>query len=195
MISGLPLKWRKTPLYLTLLVAPWVHASDTSLDALMQALAAHPVRQATFTEKKYLDLVTQPLQSSGTLSFRAPDHLDKITLQPEPETLTLDGNTLTIQRPDHRTHRIALEDYPEIAGFINGLRATLQGNRHDLEAQYTLQLSGYPGLWTLTLVPRDPAMRRLFQELVIRGDGGEIQFIRITQTNGDHSDMSLLPDS
>lgn len=167
-------------------------ADETTLTQLMHTLAQHPQTSATFTEKKYLAMVKQPLVATGTLLFRAPDHLEKTTLQPQPESLILEGTTLTLERSGHRSHTISLDTYPEIAGFIEGIRGTLQGNIEVLQKNYLLHLNGYPGPWTLSLNPREASVSHLFKSITIQGNEAAIQQITITQQDGDHAVMTIV---
>ncbi|HEY5929847.1 MAG TPA: outer membrane lipoprotein carrier protein LolA, partial [Burkholderiales bacterium] len=47
---------------------------------LMHELGQVKRSQARFSERKYLKVLKQPLQSSGTLTYVAPDRLEKRTL-------------------------------------------------------------------------------------------------------------------
>jgi len=46
-----------------------------------------------------------------------------------------------------------LRAYPEVAGMIESLRATLAGDRQALERVYRLSLAGTSDDWTLELTP------------------------------------------
>ncbi len=166
-------------------------ADENRLDMLMQALSRHTDRHAVFTESHAFALARTPLLSSGTLAFHAPDHLEKITRQPVAESLILDGPLLSLTREGHRPRTLALEDYPQVAGFIEGLRGILQGNRSTLEQHYQLHLEGYPGPWILTMTPTDPALQPIFKNLIIHGDDDDIHEIHIVQQDGDRSDMII----
>jgi len=84
--------------WLALLVSPIVQAAPLSIAQLMAGLAKNPQGAATFTEKKFISILDQPVESSGELLFIAPARLEKRTLKPKPETMVLDGDTLTLER-------------------------------------------------------------------------------------------------
>jgi len=67
------------------------HAAPLSIAQLMASLAKQPQGTATFTEKKTISILDQPVESSGELLFIAPAHLEKRTLKPRPETMVLDA--------------------------------------------------------------------------------------------------------
>ncbi len=75
----------------------------------------------------------------------APGHLVKRTLTPKPETLTVEGDRLTIEsaaRKERRTLR--LQDYPVLWAFVESIRSTLSGDIGALERFYRVELEGRP---------------------------------------------------
>ncbi|WP_395063521.1 outer membrane lipoprotein carrier protein LolA [Paraburkholderia silvatlantica] len=161
-----------------------------TLDRLMATLAQHKSGRASFTETKYLSIATQPVESSGELVFVAPDHLEKITQNPKPEHLVVDGDMLTVQR-ENRTYTLALARYPELGAFIESIRATLAGNRFALEQVYKVALTGEGDDWTLTLTPLDSRMRKVVNTITIDGTRDAMRSVAIQQADGDHSVMRL----
>src|SRR5690242_15874160 len=69
-----------------------------SIDALMHELGHVERAQARFTEQKYVKVLKAPVESSGLLIYEAPDRMIKRTLQPKPETMTVDADKLTLER-------------------------------------------------------------------------------------------------
>ncbi|WP_322068745.1 outer membrane lipoprotein carrier protein LolA [Paraburkholderia bannensis] len=167
-------------------------SSDWTLDRLMSTLAQHKSGRAAFTETKYLSIATQPVESSGELSFVAPDHLEKNTLKPKPEHLVVDGDMLTVDRNNHK-YTLALARYPELGAFIESIRATLTGNRLALEQTYQVALAGSGDNWTLTLTPRDSQMRKTVSSITLEGTRDLLRSVAIQQAGGDHSLMQLRP--
>ncbi|WP_233888185.1 outer membrane lipoprotein carrier protein LolA [Paraburkholderia flagellata] len=161
-----------------------------TLDRLMATLAQHKSGRASFTETKYLSIATQPVESSGELVFVAPDHLEKITQNPKPEHLVVDGDMLTVQRENHK-YTLALARYPELGAFIESIRATLAGNRFALEQVYKVALAGEGDDWTLTLTPLDSRMRKVVSTITIDGTRDAMRSVAIQQADGDHSMMRL----
>jgi outer membrane lipoprotein-sorting protein len=161
-----------------------------TLDRLMSTLAQHKSGHASFTETKYLSIAAQPVESSGELVFVAPDHLEKITQNPKPEHLVVDGDMLTVQRENHK-YTLALARYPELGAFIESIRATLAGNRFALEQVYKVALTGEGDDWTLTLTPLDSRMRKVVSTITIDGTRDAMRSVAIQQADGDHSVMRL----
>ena len=179
------------PLLLALILAPGIScASDLDIDQLMHGLAETRSDHASFVEKKSVAMLDQPVESSGELFYSAPDHLEKRTLKPKPESMTVDGDTLTIER-GHQKHRLQLQSYPELAAFIDSIRGTLAGERSALERSYQLSLAGTNEHWTLQLLPLDIKMQKVIKRIRIAGEKNTVHSVEIIQADGDSSVMLI----
>lgn len=165
-------------------------AATFTLARLMDVLANNTHGAAVFTEKKYLSILDEPVESSGELLFIPPARLEKRTLRPKAETLVLDGDVLTVERRN-RKHILSLRDYPEVAGMIESVRATLAGDRKTLERIYRLDLQGSSERWTLQLVPLDAGVGGIVTRIRMEGEQGEVRTVEILQADGDRSVMSI----
>ncbi len=165
-------------------------AAQFSLNQLMAALASNPHGTASFTEKKYISILDQPVESSGELLFIAPARLEKRTLKPKSEILVLDGDVLTIERR-RKKHVLQLKDYPEVAGMIESIRATLAGDRKALERIYHLTLQGNNARWTLLLIPLNAKLGGVVARIRVEGTQDEVRTVEILQSDGDRSEMSI----
>jgi len=175
---------------LVLLLSQAVQAAPLSISQLMDSLAKHPQGAATFTEKKFISILDQPVESSGELLFIAPARLEKRTLKPKPETMVLDGDTLTLER-GRRKHVLQLSDYPEVAAMIESIRATLAGDRQALERAYHLALDGSAERWTLVLTPLDPKVGAVIARIRMEGAKDVVRSVEILQADGDRSLMTI----
>ncbi|HEY3538513.1 MAG TPA: outer membrane lipoprotein carrier protein LolA [Trinickia sp.] len=161
-----------------------------TLDRLMSTLAHNKSGRASFTETKYLAIADKPIESTGELAFVAPDHLEKVTVSPKPERLVVDGDKLTVDR-NQRKYTVSLAHYPELAAFIESIRATLAGNRYVLEQLYKVSIGGRGDDWTLTLTPLDSRMLKTVQTIKLDGTRDVLRTVVIEQADGDHSVMQL----
>lgn len=175
---------------LALLCSHAAQAAPFTIGQLMARLAQQPQGAATFTEIKYLAILDQPVESSGELRFSAPSRLEKRTLKPRPEVMVLDGDTLTLER-GRRTHVLQLRDYPDVAGLIESIRATLAGDRQALERVYQLVLEGSQERWTLLLTPRDPKVGAVIARIRMEGVNDDVRSVEILQADGDRSLMHI----
>jgi outer membrane lipoprotein-sorting protein len=163
-------------------------AADWSIDQLMRSLAVAKSGRATFIETKYIAMLERPLVSTGFLTFIAPDWLEKVTVNPEAESMRVDGDTLVIERKK-QTMSLQLSDHPEVAGIVDSMRGTLSGDRDALERLYTLRLQGSSELWTLDLIPKDSRIAAVISAIRVTGNSGNVASIAITQADGDRSVM------
>jgi len=169
-------------------------AGADDLDAVMHALAERSQGSASFVERHFLALLKRPVESSGELFYRAPDRLEKRTLEPHPENLIIEGDTLSIER-GHHTRVLDLHAYPEFAPFVESIRATLAGDRSALERVFNLKFTGTAASWSLDLVPLNPEMLKTVAEIRIDGLRDLLTQVEIRETDGDRSLMTLTPDS
>ena len=168
--------------------APW------DLQALMDALEKSPAGEVGFTERKDLSLLTEPLILKGKLDFRRPAHLEKHVLTPSEEWYVVDGDRLTIVQPEKQINRtVSLREYPGLQAFVESLRAPLAGDRGTLEHFYRVSLGGSRQNWLLALVPVDAEMGKLVRMVQIRGHGERIAEIRIEESGGDVSTLTIEP--
>jgi outer membrane lipoprotein-sorting protein len=165
-------------------------ASAWSVGDLMRQLAQHPGGRATFIERKYLAVLDRPVESSGELSFVPPARMEKRTLKPKPELLVLDGDNLTVERGKQK-YTLSLTQYPEVAAFVDSVRATLAGDLRALQSQYRVELDGDLQSWTLTLLPSDTKMAAVVLRIRVSGSRDEVRSIEILQADGDRSVMTI----
>jgi hypothetical protein len=160
------------------------------IEQLMTLLAGQREGHATFNETTYLKMLERPLESSGELMFAAPDRLEKRTLQPKREVLSLQGDQLSMERKG-RTRVVRIGDYPEIALFIDSIRGTLMGDRAALERAYELTLGGDEQRWHLELIPKADAAK-IVSRIKIGGSGAHVDSVEIAQADGDRSVMRIV---
>jgi outer membrane lipoprotein-sorting protein len=162
------------------------------LPELMGLLAKQKSGEARFTEQRFVRGLEGPLDASGTLSFQAPDRLTRRTLTPRPETMAVDGNTLTLSRGG-RTRTLTLDSMPELLGLVEAMRGTLSGNTQSLARYFRASVSGTPDKWTLDLVPIDERLAAQVRSLRLSGRAGEVLGIEMEFIGGDRSVMSITP--
>ena len=171
-------------------VAVTSHAAEWDIDQLMRGLAQTRSSHASFVEKKFIAMLDRPMESSGELVYTAPDRLEKRTLKPKPESMILERGILMIER-GRQKHRLQMQDYPELAAFINSIRGTLAGDRNALERHYRLSLDGAAEHWTLQLLPVNEKMQAAVKRIRIAGARDAVRSIEITQADGDSSLMLI----
>lgn len=167
------------------------YAGALTLPDLMHLMAQQKSGKASYVEKKYIGILDKPLESSGELSFDAPDRLEKRTLKPRPETMLLDGDKLTVTLHEKRPLNLRLQERPEVAALIESIRGTLSGDQAALEKNYAIDLTGMQGKWQLTLTPVHKAVANVVRQVQIGGSDANIKTITVDQADGDRSEMTI----
>lgn len=160
---------------------------------LMALLSQQRSGGARFTEQRYVANLDAPLKSSGTLSFEAPDRFTRRTLLPRPETMAVEGNTLTLSRGG-RSRQFTLDAAPEMVAIVEAVRGTLTGNAQSLQRHFRPQLSGRAEQWSLLLVPLDARLAHQVREIRLDGQRGELRGVTMEMADGDRSVMQIEPE-
>lgn len=183
--------WRAAFVAAALLLA-CLPARAFGLPELMKLLSQTRSGEASFTEQRYVRGLDAPLAASGTLSFAAPDRFARHTLKPRAESMTVDGNQLTLTRGG-RSRSLQLDTTPELVGLIEAVRGTLTGNGQALSRHFKPTVAGAANAWTLELVPVGGSMLAAVAKLRIAGEQGELRRIDIDLSDGDSSTMTIGP--
>jgi outer membrane lipoprotein-sorting protein len=182
------------------IVARWLAAALLSatvapawaldLPGLAALLGQRRNAEARFVEERFVAGLDQPLRSSGTLSFRAPDRFARTTLEPRPESMSVDGNTVTLKRGG-RTRQMNLDAVPEATALVEALRGTLSGDLATLQKFYTARVDGNATRWKLTLTPLAQRLGTQVRQLDIEGQGPDLKSVEVQLAGGDRSVMSI----
>ena len=176
--------------------AAWGRAAHAESDA-SRSLAARARRfppltsvRATFEQEREVSLVDEVLRATGVIALRAPDHMRLELTAPEPLTIAVDGETLTVL--DARGTPVAVP--PEFSGFARFGRvmtdlmlggkgpAELREEWHGPDA-VTLVTQGSASPFS-DIELRFPPDGRLPTEIVLRERGGDRTTIRMRPLPG-----------
>jgi hypothetical protein len=139
--------------------------------------------------------LTRPLRDSGRLSYRRPSHLEKITVEPQPESLVVDGDRLTLAEGNAAPRVIDLNAEPAIRALVDAIRGTLSGDLAALRRSYRVSLLGDVAAWRLTLTPTNPSVAQFIDSTTLEGAGTSLRVVRTAQSNGDDVRMMITPIS
>jgi hypothetical protein len=159
----------------------------------MHRLAAVRESRARFVEDKTLAALAQPVRSEGWLVYRRPDHLEKTTTGPVPESLMVDGDRLSVMAEGEQPRLFDLATQPALAGLVEAVRGTLAGDLPALRRTYTVAMRGDLAAWRLALAPAGPPLTDLLRQVVVEGAGTTLRRVAIEQANGDRSVMTISP--
>jgi hypothetical protein len=175
-----------------LLALPLSAHAAFDLPALTQILSQVKSSEAVFTEKRMVSMLERTLESSGKLSFAAPDTFVRETLKPRHEKVAVVGNTVTLSSGS-RSRTVPLDSVPEAAVIVEAIRGTLTGNREVLERHFSATVSGQPQRWTLELVPIEPRLRELVKSVQLAGQQASVREVIVAMADGDRSVMNIEP--
>jgi outer membrane lipoprotein-sorting protein len=148
--------------------------------------------QASFVEQRQVQVLGRTLESSGRLSFHAPDEFRRETFSPRHETMEVNGNVLTLSSGE-RSRTMQLDSSPEAAVVVDAIRGTLTGNRNALEHSFAASVAGSAASWTLDLVPREPHVRELVGSVRILGRESAVREVQVRLADGDRTTMKIEP--
>ena len=168
---------------------------SSDLDRVMGQLRAVTAASGQFVERKQVKLLTRPLQSSGVLHYAAPDRLEKITEKPARETMLLRGGILSGTRSNGDRYHLSLDDHPDVAALVEGIRSTLAGDLPTLRRYYDIAFTESGAGWELHLSPKSDAVRSKVVEIRIDGVGAALSQVDVIEADGDHSEMTITPVS
>lgn len=170
-------------------------ADPADLSRLMAALAGRKTSEAHFVEQRFLAMLKEPLKSEGRLRYAAPDKLEKLTLYPRPQRLSVDGDRVVLDpAPQGAPPTLSLAAQPEIGAFVEAIRGTLAGDLPALERFYGVGFEGSLADWTLRLEPKAASVRKLLVGIVVTGRGPEIRSVEFRQADGDRTEMMVFED-
>ncbi len=159
----------------------------------MRRLAEAPERRATFREEKRLAAVEGPLLSNGTLHYRRPAYLEKLTLFPQRERLVVNGDQLVVTPGEEPPRVVDLRGQPELRGLVDAIRAPISGDLATLRRGFEIVLEAAPPGWRLLLTPRDPGVARVVRAVRVGIAGSEITSIQVIEAGGDEQLLLIDP--
>ncbi len=165
-------------------------AADIDMKSLMQQFAASKHTKAEFTERKYVRILDSPVESSGDLTFQAPDRLEKRTKLPRAETMLIEGNKVSIERGSFK-RSMMLDEFVDMSSLVKSLTATFRGDQEGIEKYFAWSLSGPVNKWQLVLRPKSSKLFITLREIRFAGEGNYVHTVETTLTDGDWSLMTL----
>jgi outer membrane lipoprotein-sorting protein len=166
-------------------------AARPTLASLLGSLQKSPGVSADFVETKKLTLLETPLESRGSIYFERPAKLARHVREPASSRMILDRDELTISEGG-KTRRVDVRQGHVVRGLVEAFVLLLGGRRAELERRFRMEFAVALGArWTLSLVPKDAAMRKTFAGFDFTGSGLVVTRMRIRQTNGDVTTMAF----
>ena len=173
--------------------APFARAQGSfTLVQLMQTLAQVKAGEGSFVERRTVQVLERTLESSGRISFEAPDTFVRETLKPRRESVKVVGNNVTMSQ-GNRSRTLSLDAAPEASLIFEAIRGTLTGNREALEKDFKASVAGNAERWSLELVPREVLLREVVVSIRMSGQRALVREVLVVMADGDRSVMTIEP--
>ena len=166
------------------------YANEIDMPTLMQLFSANKNIKTEFVERKFVRILDAPVESNGELIFIAPTHLEKNTKSPRAESMTIDGNKVSIERGSFK-RSMSLDDLADMASLVQSLTATFRGDQAGIEQYFTWALTGTIKKWQLILKPKSIKLFVRIREIRFAGENDYVHTVETTLTDGDSSLMTL----
>jgi len=176
-------------LYLTLTcIADSAPLSEVDLKNLLAAIRQNRTTQADFQEQRMIRLMKKPILSSGKVWFQPPNKFRREVKGSSPSLTVSDGRELWIYYPNFKS----AERYPLGKGSpLDSTVAAINSSLNLEDVEHTFQISATKtdspqASYELTLLPRAPSMKRVFQKLDLRiNDQRRVERTEMLLPNGD----------
>ena len=176
-------------LYLTLTcIADSAPLSEADLKNLLAAIRQNRTTQADFQEQRMIRLMKKPILSSGKVWFQPPNKFRREVKGSSPSLTVSDGRELWIYYPNFKS----AERYPLGKGSpLDSTVAAINSSLNLENVEHTFQISATKtdspqASYELTLLPRAPSMKRVFQKLDLRiNDQRRVERTEMSLPNGD----------
>ena len=159
-----------------------------SLPAFSQTLSLEELRhhlkppapfRTSFTEKRFITVLTAPLESRGEMDCIPGKGLIWRTVHPVAKTSIITPDGITLLSESHKPQ--ALSDRANIS---EALLSLMSGDTETASQSFTIVASGTMTDWALTLTPTDSLVAEILEKIVVRGRERP-EAIEISHTNQD----------
>lgn len=161
------------------LALPAYAESSTLLEQIRTHLQPTAPFRSSFQEKRYIAVLTAPLESRGEIECMPGEGIVWKTNSPVAKTsiITPRGVSIIERSQSPRT----LSDQ---AGISRALLSLMSGDVAQASESFSIAASGSPTHWTITLTPRDSLVAEILEKIVVSG-GSRPESIEITHANSD----------
>ena len=159
--------------------------SDGELKNLLAAIRQNRTSQADFQEQRVIRLMKNPVMSSGTVWFQAPNKFRREVKGNSPSVTVSDGRDLWIYYPNFNSaERYPLGKGSPLDATVAAINSAL--NLENIETSFNVSATKSDIGHELQLLPRTAAMKRVFQKLDLRvNDKFRVERTDMLLPNGD----------
>src|SRR5512133_2161380 len=141
--------------------------SEADLKNLLAAIRQNRTTQADFQEQRVIRLMKKPVVSSGTVWFQPPNKFRREVKGNSPSVTVSNGRELWIYYPNFKSaERYPLGKGSPLDATVAAINSAL--NLENIETSFNISATKSDGGHELALLPRNAAMKRVFQKLDLR---------------------------
>jgi outer membrane lipoprotein-sorting protein len=175
-----------------ILFAPIIGAQSLSeadvknlLARIAERRASSPDVHTDFQEQKTMRLLNKPIMSSGKIWFHAPNKFRREVTGNSPSVTVSNGHDLWIYYPNFKSaEHYSLGKRSPVDAAIAAINTAL--NLENVESTFRITGATSDNGYALQLLPRSPAMKRMFQKFDLRLNSDlAAERTEMTQPNGD----------
>jgi outer membrane lipoprotein-sorting protein len=169
-------------------VANGAPLSEADLKILLAGIRQNRSNQADFQEQRVIRLMKKPILSSGKVWFQPPNKFMREVKGSSPSLTVSDGRQLWIYYPNFKSaERYPLGKGSPLDSTVAAINSSLNLENVENTFQISATKSDPPQAgYELTLLPRTPSMKRVFQKLDLRiNDQLRVERTDMLLPNGD----------
>ena len=162
--------------------------SEADLKNLLAGIRQNRSNQADFQEQRVIRLMKKPILSSGKVWFQPPNKFRREVKGNFPSLTVSDGRQLWIYYPNFKSaERYPLGKGSPLDSTVAAINSSLNLENVENTFQISATKSDPPQAgYELTLLPRTPSMKRVFQKLDLRiNDQLRVERTDMVLPNGD----------
>jgi outer membrane lipoprotein carrier protein len=159
--------------------------SEAELKNLLAAIRQNRTTQADFQEERVMRLMKKPVLSSGTVWFQPPNKFRREVKGNSPSVSVSDSRDLWIYYPNFKSaERYPLGKGSPLDATVAAINSAL--NLENIETSFNITATKSDKGYELQLLPRNTAMKRVFQRLDLRiNDKFRVERTDMLLPNGD----------
>jgi outer membrane lipoprotein carrier protein len=159
--------------------------SEADLKSLLAGIRQNRTTQADFQEERVIRLMKKPILSSGKVWFQPPNKFRREVKGNSPSLTVSDGRQLWIYYPNFKSaERYPLGKGSPLDSTVAAINSSL--NLENVENSFQISAAKTDKGYELTLLPRAPSMKRVFQQLDLRiNDQLRVERTDMLLPNGD----------
>lgn len=147
-----------------------------------------------FTETRKSELLTEPLEVSGTLHRDGDGNLVRTTRSPTRETQTLAEDHVEVRRDDGFRRRFRMDRAPELKALRSALIGILEADRNRLAEHFRIHAKrGEADRWCLRLAPDDAAVAERVEGITVHGRDSRLVRMHVRLADGETIRTELQP--